>query len=491
MCPNIRSSSPHSQRDTQGIRRGLAVATLTVLLIAACTAPPTAERDPLAAPVLVIGVDGLEWSVLLPLLRQGRLPVLAGLMERGIYGQLSTLVPTYSPVIWTTVATGKMPHGHGIKGFIKPDAPPEAPILYSNRDRTTKALWNIFSERGQRVATVGWWMTFPAEPVNGVMVAQTNTAAQIADAKSGLGVWKGGLLRGLEGQVHPPERHDSMLAIAAEVEAELAQRSQAAFGPLEGSFSTLTERLWNTTGWAFRADSTYLEIGRLLLTDTEPWDLMMIYFGGTDVVAHRFWRYMEPERFRHRPEAAEVERFGGLIADYYAFVDGAIGTLLADLEANLPDAMAGEMSVLVLSDHGMVPINPEQRFDPDDPPENVNSGGHNRGPAGVLVAAGPHFRHAEAPLPSTAKGREDLPHLGSVLDIAPTVLALKGLPVGEDVDGTVLEGLFVDGFFERYPRRTVATYDTPGWREARPDPPLSPKAEAERLEQLRALGYIQ
>ena len=90
------------------------VCALVVALIpAGCSAP-----DPVpTAPILLIGVDGLEWSVLAPMIRHGELPHLRSLMERGTYGKLETLQPTVSPVIWTTIATGKRPEHHGILHF--------------------------------------------------------------------------------------------------------------------------------------------------------------------------------------------------------------------------------------------------------------------------------------------------------------------------------------------------------------------------------------
>ena len=39
----------------------------------------------------------------------------------------------------------------------------------------------------------------------------------------------------------------------------------------------------------------------------------MLYFGGTDVVGHRFWRYLQPERFEHPPSAREIEELSGVI----------------------------------------------------------------------------------------------------------------------------------------------------------------------------------
>ena len=97
-------------------RRAILLAALSAASLAsACNrgrAPSSLQRHPrpaLAAPVLLLGVDGFEWSVVLPLLAEGRMPALAALMERGVVGKLDTLDPTVSPRLWTTIATGKLP----------------------------------------------------------------------------------------------------------------------------------------------------------------------------------------------------------------------------------------------------------------------------------------------------------------------------------------------------------------------------------------------
>jgi hypothetical protein len=72
---------------------------LASLLLAYCSG---AESPPVRPPVLLLAVDGLEWSVLLPMVQRGDMPTLRGLMERGVFGELQTLHPTVSPVIWTT-----------------------------------------------------------------------------------------------------------------------------------------------------------------------------------------------------------------------------------------------------------------------------------------------------------------------------------------------------------------------------------------------------
>ena len=111
--------------------------------------------SPSPGPVAVIGLDGLEWDVVLPLLREGRMPTLEGLMREGSFGRLSTRAPARSPVIWTTVVTGKEPGGHGILGFTRPDGS-GGRRLYTSADRTTKALWNILGDHDQRSIVLGW-----------------------------------------------------------------------------------------------------------------------------------------------------------------------------------------------------------------------------------------------------------------------------------------------------------------------------------------------
>src|SRR5262245_28666340 len=69
-------------------------------------------------PLILVAADGLEWSVMEPLLNSGRLPTMARLMASGSYGYLSSMDPTYSPVVWTSIATGKLPSKHGIEHFV-------------------------------------------------------------------------------------------------------------------------------------------------------------------------------------------------------------------------------------------------------------------------------------------------------------------------------------------------------------------------------------
>ena len=56
--------------------------------------------------VLLVGIDGATLRIIDPLIREGRLPVLAGLAREGASGPLRSHQPIYSPRIWNSIATG-------------------------------------------------------------------------------------------------------------------------------------------------------------------------------------------------------------------------------------------------------------------------------------------------------------------------------------------------------------------------------------------------
>ncbi|MDP7474470.1 MAG: alkaline phosphatase family protein, partial [Candidatus Marinimicrobia bacterium] len=67
---------------------------LVAFVAIGCSKKNRVNSQPTVTPIVVFGVDGLEWNVMLPMLRAGRLPNFAKLMERGYYGKLATFVPT-------------------------------------------------------------------------------------------------------------------------------------------------------------------------------------------------------------------------------------------------------------------------------------------------------------------------------------------------------------------------------------------------------------
>ena len=71
--------------------------------------------------LLLVGWDSADWKIIHPLLDAGELPGVARLVERGTSGNLATLEPQLSPMLWTSIATGKMAYHHGVPGFTEVD----------------------------------------------------------------------------------------------------------------------------------------------------------------------------------------------------------------------------------------------------------------------------------------------------------------------------------------------------------------------------------
>ena len=98
--------------------------------------------------VLLIGWDAGDWKVIHPLLDAGKMPNLASLLERGTMGNIATLQPALSPMLWSSIATGKRPYKHGVHGFSEPDPVSGGIRPVTNLSRRTKAIWNILNQQG-------------------------------------------------------------------------------------------------------------------------------------------------------------------------------------------------------------------------------------------------------------------------------------------------------------------------------------------------------
>src|SRR5581483_7732614 len=148
--------------------------------------------------VLLFGIDGLAFCVLDPMIERGLLPNFARVRNEGAWGILRSTTPPMTPPAWMSIATGLLPAGHGVYDFwgyerkgggAKADAinhvatgrdagvvqrrgeriGPAAYVMTHRRGG--KAIWNILSEWGKQVVVANVPLTYPPEPVNGIMLS--------------------------------------------------------------------------------------------------------------------------------------------------------------------------------------------------------------------------------------------------------------------------------------------------------------------------------
>lgn len=424
--------------------------TLSLALAVSCGGPPPPARTR----VIVVGVDGLDWRVLDQLIEQGRLPNIQRFLEGAASGRLITLAPTSSPVIWASVATGKLPNKHGITGFTAAARSADDQIPFTSNLRKAQALWNILGELERRVAVVGWWTTWPAEPVNGVMVSDRMQYNRF-------NLWFGAERAGgdLPAQTHPPELFADLVSAAKDTE-ELEEEFFDRFvgDGARPSFDRDLHDPWYELLLAYARDRAYAEMLERILRD-ESFDFVAYYVNGTDIASHYFWKYLYPEDWDEPIPPAELQLYGDVIARYYVYVDESIAPLLAEADENC--------LVVLMSDHGFV-----SGHRPDTP---HISGTHTySAPPGIIALAG-------GGIPAGAElGRT------TVMDIAPTILHAVGEAVGRDMDGKVMQ--VVAALEPDRPVSFVDSYET----GAAPDEagPVTTEYDEAILEKLRALGYI-
>jgi len=407
----------------------------------------------LAKKVLLLGWDAADWKIIQPLLEAGLMPNLERFVSAGVMGKLLSLQPMLSPMLWNSIATGKRADKHGVHGFTEPD-PMGGIRAVTSTSRRCKAIWNILTQSGLRTHVLGWFASHPAEPINGVCVTdQFGLARGIAPGQP----WP------LPTETIYPARLTQMLAQLRIHPSTLSVQDMHPFIPEAKTIDQKEDRrLWVAA--VLLAELVNVHAAATWVMENEPWDFMAICDTSIDHFCHTFMHY-HPPRMEHVPEQ-DFWLYKDVVNGCYRFHDMLLGRLLE---------LAGEdTTVLLCSDHGYYSDNLRPVLTPQEP------GGpavwHR--PFGILVLKGPHLRKDEWIFgPPT------------LLDIAPTILTLFGLPIGADMDGKPLLEAF---------SKPVETATIPSWEMVEgecgmhpPDRRLDPAASRALLQQFVALGYIE
>lgn len=239
------------------------------------------------------------------------MPALESIGRDGAFGVMRSVFPYNSAVAWTSLSTGVVPARHGIFDFVWPRPGQYHMRVLIGDDRRVPALWTHASAAGARVAVVNIPTTFPAEPVNGLMISGMD--APSLEARS----------------VHPPGLLDEMQS----VEPDYRIVSKAHLRATQGDFDAAERELIDVV--RARAALTAHLAGK------RDMDLVMVNLEATDGAHHFFWQHFDPSHPRH--DAVRSSPWTGTIGRVYQAVDEGLARII---DAYGPD------TVFVVSDHG-------------------------------------------------------------------------------------------------------------------------------------------
>jgi predicted AlkP superfamily phosphohydrolase/phosphomutase/tetratricopeptide (TPR) repeat protein len=402
--------------------------------------------------ILLIGWDAADWKIIHQLVDAGEMPHMAGFIEEGVIGNLATLYPELSPMLWTSIATGKRPFKHGILGFTEPDPHSGGIRPITNISRKTKAIWNILSQTGRKCNVIGWWPSHPVEQINGVMVSNHYQRATAPHGKP----WPM-----KQGSVHPERLIKNLSALRVHPQ-ELDIGLVMNFVPHLAEIDQEKDKRIETLAKII-ADCTTINKAATALMHHEPWDFTAVYFDSIDHFCHGFMNY-HPPRLSWVDEK-DYKTYKQVVQSGYIYHDILLGTLLDKTDENT--------TVMLISDHGFHSDHLRPRHIPMEP---AGPAVQHR-PYGIFAVKGPGIK------------KDEIIYGASLLDVCPTILTLFGLPVGQDMDGKPLINIFSEP-----PEIAIV----PGWDEIAgadgrhpPDRSIDPVEAREALQQLISLGYIE
>lgn len=363
-----------------------------------------------AMSLVVIGIQGLEASMVERLMVEGRLPNLARLMADGATGSYETLGRSVDArIVWTSLVTGMLPENQGVGGkrLSRRGEMVDAPLV--PKSRSVGALWTFLADAGESSGVLGWPGTWPVEEIDGVMVGPHST--YVLERKYG---------GPPSDAVYPPARHEQLDPMVLD-KTDFTRRDLSGLVNLDSTLGleSLVGQNYIVLATAYAADRSMVDLATVLAAEGDVRNLF-VCLAGMDAVSQRFWHYMETEAIERldvdeserRMLLGQIEALGETVERYYDHVDGLIGEL---------DRLVGDAgTVVVITDHGYGGI-------PLDAAGKPMIGTSMHSEEGLWIASGPRVKAG-----ATARR-------GKLIDVAPTIMAAAGVEIPEELDGEAHE----------------------------------------------------
>ncbi|MDD3626428.1 MAG: alkaline phosphatase family protein, partial [bacterium] len=275
---------------------------------------PKKPEFPKADPkILLIGLDGATLKFIEPLFEEDKMPNLKRMCLEGSYGKLISERPPISPIVWTSIFTGKRREKHNILGF------------YSNKSELkARRVWEILHHHNTSVGTFGLFLTSPPEKTYNFTIPNW-----IRKDKS----------------TYPPEYH---FVQHWEHIRPFTLRKYVKYGLEKSTIKFIRN---NPTLKKKRYNKHFVElfiktdIFTHLIQKFNPQFASVAYYG-TDAFQHLYMHHFKPEWFPNIQSKPDPE-LADLIPRYYIEFDKQL--------KRIEEATSGNTNFIFVSDHGARP----------------------------------------------------------------------------------------------------------------------------------------
>jgi predicted AlkP superfamily phosphohydrolase/phosphomutase len=263
--------------------------------------------------LVVLGLDGLPFSLARHLCARGRTPNLARIAASPNASAMAAELPDLSPVNWTSFYTAAGPETHGVFGFTRFNVTTHELSLADFSQVAAPTIFDRLGERGLTSRVINLPNTYPARPIPGMLIS-------------------GFVAHDLARAVHPPFLLGPLAGAGYRLEADTARGGADPAHLLAELRATLAAR---------RAAL------RLLWPDL-AWNLFVLVLTETDRLFHFLWDAVTDETHPLHPACM----------DFLAEWDALVGEVL-DLTKALAARDGRPVRLLALADHGFGPVRAE------------------------------------------------------------------------------------------------------------------------------------
>jgi predicted AlkP superfamily phosphohydrolase/phosphomutase len=261
---------------------------------------------------IIIGIDGATFDIILPMIRNGKLPNISRLIKNGIYSNLKSVFPPITFPAWTSMKTGKNPAKHGVFDFLY-----GIPYTTDNNqgisigDVREKSFWKILSDNEYKVGVINVPATYPPEKINGVFISGFGTPSLNSEF------------------TYPPEIKQILLD-EQNFEFDIIEKR------IIGKEQEFIKKLNSTTKKITNAIQYVLK--------NNKFDFLMVNYMAADQTQHFFYGYRDPKHPLYNPKKSQ---YGKVIEDIYSLIDDQIGIIQSNIPKNT--------NIFIVSDHGFGP----------------------------------------------------------------------------------------------------------------------------------------